>query len=310
MKFLELKKSLSSPYSVYSITGDDEFLISQAVKIIKEGLVTCFEEFNYAKVDSDATKVADYSNIINTMPFGDSYRVVVFYKPLAEQVKAINKLINNDLGKVVIVCVQPSAKLNNEQVVDCSHLDKVDLVRWINNYLAKSNTRIEKTALDYIVDMSGGDMAYLNTELPKLIAYVGEQAISYQDVDKTFTKNKNYFVYHLSNAIDSRNKKMQFDVLNTLTLPQNVGEIFTFLGAYFRRMFYCAISKSSDNEIASLLKVKPYSITKAKQYVVKNKPQYYIALFNKYVELDYSIKSGKISPQNAMYELLLGVNPQ
>lgn len=310
MRFLELKKSLSSPSSVYSITGDDEFLVSQAVKIIKEGLVTCFDEFNYAKVDNDSAKTADYANIINTMPFGDSYRVVVFYKPLAEQVKAINKLLGNDLGKVVIVCVQPSAKLDNEQLIDCNHLDKVDLVRWINNYLAKTSTRIEKTALEYIVNMSGGDMAYLNTELPKLIAYVGDQTITYQDVEKTFTKNKNYFVYHLSSAIDTKNKKMQFDVLNTLTLLQNVGEIFTFLGSYFRRMFYCAVSKSSDNEIASLLKVKPYSITKAKQYVVKNKPQYYIDLYNKYVELDYSIKSGKISPQNAMYELLLGINPQ
>lgn len=305
MRFLELKKSLASPKSIYSIVGDDEFLVSQAVRLIKEGLVTCFDEFNYAKVDAE-TKPSDYPNIINTMAFGDSYRVVVFVKPTLEQVKAINKL-TADLGNVVVVCVQPAGKLTGEEIVDCNHLDRGDLVKWINNYLAKASKNIEKNALDYIVDMSGGDMAYLNTELPKLIAYVGDKTISYEDVDKTFTKNKNYFTYHLSSAIDNKNKKMQFEVLNTLTLSQNVGEIFTFLGAYFRRMFYCAISKMSDDELASIVKVKPYAITKAKQCVVKNKPKYYIDLYNKYVDLDFSIKSGKISPQNALYELLLGV---
>jgi len=31
-------------------------------------------------------------------------------------------------------------------------------------------------------------------------------------------------------------------------------------------------------------------------------------LYNKYIDLDFSIKSGDITPQNAMYELLLGID--
>lgn len=306
MKFLELKKSLSSPKSIYSITGDDEFLCSQAIKIIKEGLVTSFEEFNYSKVDMDNTKASDYANILNTMAFGDSYRVIVFTNPNAEQIKAINGL-TKDLGQVVVVCVNPAVKVDNAEIVDCNHLDRADLIKWLNNYLAKQNITIEKRAFDYILDMSAGDMAYLNTELPKLIAYKGEGSITYDDVNTTFTKNTNYFVYHLSNAIDNRSIKSQFDILNSLMLGQNVGEIFTFLGSYFRRMFYCSVSKSTDDELAQTLKVKPYAISKAKQFVTKNKAKYYIDLYNKYVELDYNIKQGKITPQNAMYELLLNI---
>lgn len=307
MKFLELKKNLSSPKSIYNITGDDEFLCTQAVKIIKETLVTCFEEFNYSKVDMESTKPSDYANILNTMAFGDSYRVVVFTLPTAEQIKVINSLTKQDLGKVVVVCINPMAKVDNAELVDCNHLDRADLIKWLNNYLFKSNLTIEKRAFDYILDMSAGDMAYLNNELPKLIAYKGEGSITYDDVNVIFTKNVNYFVYHLSNAIDNKDKKAQFDVFNSLTLEQNVGEIFTFLGSYFRRMFYCSVAKSTDDELATLLKVKPYAITKARQCVNKNKPQYYIDLYNKYVELDYSIKQGKITPQNAMYELLLNI---
>lgn len=306
MKFLQLKQNLTNPASVYSITGDDEFLISQAIKIIKQTLVGDFEEFNYLKVDMDLTPISDYANIINTMPFGLGCRVVVFTSPSNEQVKVINSL-TKDLGQVVIVCIQPASKIDNAEIIDCSHLDKADLIKWLNNYFFKSNLKIEKRAFDYIIDMSQGDLAYLNTELPKLQAYIGEDIITIDAVNQTFTKNHNYFVYHLTNAIDNRDIKAQFDILNSLTLAQNVGDIYSFLGPYFRRMFYCSISKGSDDELASILKVKPYSITKAKQYVVKNKAQYYINYYLKYIELDYNIKFGKISSQNAMYELLLNV---
>lgn len=307
MKFLQLKKSLNEPKSIYSIVGDDEFLVSQALRILKEGLVTCFEEFNYIKVDMDNTSTKDYANLLNTMAFGDSYRLVVFTNPNNEQVKAINAL-TKDLDRVVVVCVQPESKIDGAEIIDCNHLDKVDLVKWLNSYLAKSNTKIGKGAFDYIIDLSSGDLAYLNTELPKLVSYAGDKTISHEDVDLTFTKNKNYFVYHLSNAIDTRDKKAQFDILNTLTLSQSIGEIYTFLGPYFRRMFYCAISKDSDESLAAILKVKPYAISKARQMVTKNKPAYYIDLYNKYINLDYNIKSGDITPQNAIYELLLGVD--
>ena len=307
MKFLQLKKSLSEPKSIYSITGDDEFLVSQAVRLIKEGLVTSFDEFNYLKVDMDNTPVKDYANLLNTMAFGDSYRVVVFTAPNNEQVKVINTL-TKDLDRVVVVCIQPESKVDNAEIVDCNHLDRADLIKWVNNYLAKANTKIEKGAFDYIIDLSSGDLTYLNSELPKLISYAGDKTITHEDVDLTFTKNKNYFVYHLSNAIDTKDKKAQFDILNTLTLSQSIGEIYTFLGPYFRRMFYCAISKDNDDDLASTLKVKPYAISKARQMVTKNKPTYYIDLYNKYINLDFSIKSGDITPQNAMYELLLGVD--
>lgn len=307
MKFLQLKKSLSKPKSIYSITGDDEFLVSQAVRLIKEGLVTSFDEFNYIKVDMDNTPVKDYANLLNTMAFGDSYRVVVFTAPNAEQIKVINTL-TKDLDRVVVVCVQPESKVDNAEIVDCNHLDKPDLIKWLSNYLAKSNTKIEKGAFDYIIDLSSGDLGYLNTELPKLVSFAGDKTITREDVDLTFTKNKNYFIYHLSNAIDAKDKKAQFDILNTLTLSQSIGEVFMFLGSYFRRMFYCAIDKGDDENLANILKVKPYAISKARQMVTKNKPTYYIDLYNKYINLDFSIKSGDITPQNAMYELLLGID--
>ena len=215
MKFLQLKQSLSNPKLIYSITGDDEFLISQALPILKEGLVTCFDEFNYLKVDMDNTITKDYANLLNTMAFGDSFRMVVFTNPNNEQVKTINSLTKG-LDRVVVVCVQPESKIDDAEIVDCNHLDKADLIKWVNSYLAKANAKIEKGAFDYIVDLSGGDLAYLNSELPKLISFAGDKTITREDVDLTFTKNKNYFVYHLSNAIDLKDKKAQFNILNTL----------------------------------------------------------------------------------------------
>ena len=36
--------------------------------------------------------------------------------------------------------------VDNAEIVDCNHLDRADLIKWLNSYLAKSNTKIEKGA--------------------------------------------------------------------------------------------------------------------------------------------------------------------
>ena len=84
---------------------------------------------------------------------------------------------------------------------------------------------------------------------------------------------------------------------------QSVQEIYSYMGRYFRRMFYISISKN-DEELSKILNIKPYAIKVARQNVKKNGIKFYINLYRKYVDLDYKIKSGEISPKNALFELV------
>ena len=159
--------------------------------------------------------------------------------------------------------------------------------------------------MDYIIDISSGDLNYITNELTKVVGYTEKDEIVTIDTIKLlFTKNESYFVYNLTSAIDNRDKNQAMKILNTLQENVSISDIFMFMGSYFRKMFYCAINAKNE-EIATILKTKPYAISKAREYINKNGKSFYINLFNKYVNLDYEVKSGKITPINAIYSLIL-----
>ena len=68
-------------------------------------------------------------------------------------------------------------------------------------------------------------------------------------------------------------------------------------------MQYISLNKN-DEELAKILSIKPYAVKMSRQNITKNGIKYYLNLYEKYVELDYKIKSGKITPENALYELI------
>jgi len=75
------------------------------------------------------------------------------------------------------------------------------------------------------------------------------------------------------------------------------------LGKYFKRMQYICLNKQ-DDELSGILNIKPYAVKMSRQHISKNGIKYYIELYQKYIELDYKIKYGKITPTNALYELI------
>ena len=303
MKFIELNKNLKSKVeNVYNIVGEDYFLIKQAINNIKSFLIKDFEEFNYIKVDADKMKTQEAEAIISILPMGNDYRLVVLTNPSSDVVKLINKFNFDDLS-IVVVCIN-AEKLTIGEKVDCSKLDRLDISKYILNYLSKHNLSIEERALDYIIDASNSNMSKIYNELNKLVSYAQEeQTLTMDIVTNLISNTSEYAIYMLTNAIDNKDYTNYQKILNELSKNASMGEIFSYLGKYFKRMQYISLNKQ-DDELSSVLGVKPYAIKMSRQYIAKNGIKYYIELYQKYIDLDYKIKSGKISATNALYELI------
>jgi len=305
MKFGQLKDSLKNEIKpLYIIEGNDNYLLSKAISILKETLVQGLEEFNYLKVDGSDLKAGDLKTILNTLPFGSSYRLVVIENINQQTAKLLEEFSKLTMYGVVVLVVTPSVKINGE-VINCDHLDSVELKKWLNNYFKSCNLKIGDEAVNYLIEISNSDLSYLNTELIKLVNYLDAgDIVEISHIKLLFTKNESYFVYNLTNAIDKKDLASCIKILNQLQQDISISEIYTFMGPYFRKMFYCAINNQPQT-LATILKTKPYAIQKAKESIQKNGKSFYINLYNKYVSLDYEIKSGKISPINAIYSLLI-----
>lgn len=302
MKFMELTKSLKEKvFNLYNIKGDDVFLIKHAITNIKNAVVAGFEEFNFIKLDAEKLKPTELDAQLSILPMGSDYRLVVINNPNAELVKLLNKYEFAD--SVVAVCVG-AEKLTAGEVVDCTKLDKLDIQKYVLNYLSKTKNLIEEQALDYLLEATNSNMSVIVNELNKLAAFAGEGGtITMQMATNMVANTTEYVSYMLTSALDEKNLPKYQSTLNNLSKSQSFAEIFAYMGKYFRRMQYVAINKN-DEEVSKILAIKPYAVKMSRQCIAKNGVNYYINLYQKYIELDYQIKSGKISVYNALYELL------
>ena len=303
MKFIELNKQLKEKIEpLYNIKGEDLFLIKQAITNLKSALIKEFVEFNYISLEADKMKKEQVNEQILTLPIGNDYRMVVLHNPNQEIVKFLNKL-NYEDNSIIIVCVN-AENLTNCANIDCSKLDKTDTTKYILNQLSKCNLSIEERALDYLIEATSGNMTKIVNELNKITAYCVDLEVVTMDIVTNLVSNTSeYAIYMLTNAIDTKNFSNYQNILNDLTKAQSQAEIFSYMGKYFKRMQYIALSKN-DTELSKILGIKPYAITLSRQNIAKNGVKYYINLYQKYIDLDHKIKSGEISVINALYELI------
>lgn len=303
MKFIELNKELKDNVNnVYNIVGDDAFLVKQAISTFKYCLIKDFEEFDYVKVDADTMKANEADAIISTLPMVNEYRLIVFVNPSAEVVKLLNKYDFNGLN-VVVVCVN-AEKLSVGETVDCGKLDKTDITKYVLNYLAKNKKSIEERALDYLIEATGSNMSKISNELNKLVAYCNdEEVIDINVVTSLVSNASEYAIFMLTNAIDNKDYTTYQKIINEMSKSLSMSELFSYIGKHFKRMQYVALNKN-DEELSKILNIKPYAVKLSRQNVAKNGIKFYINLYEKYVDLDYQIKSGKITAANALYELV------
>ena len=303
MKFIELNKHLKDEIKpLYNLKGDDFFLVKQALTNIKSLLIKDLEEFNYIKIDSEKMKKEQAYEQIATLPIGNDYRLVVLENPSQDIVKFLNKHTFED-NSTVVVCVNADNLIAGE-VVDCSKMDKTDVSKYILNSLAKNKLSIEEAALDYLIEATSCNMTKIVNELKKITAYcIDLDTVTMDIVTNLVANSDEYAIFMLTNAIDTKNYAQYQKILNQMMKSQSQGEIFSYMGKYFKRMQYIALNKN-DDELAKILNIKPYAVKMSRQYVAKNGVKFYINLYEKYINLDYQIKSGKISALNALYELV------
>ena len=303
MKFIEMNKNLKEKICpLYNIVGDDFFLIKQAIHNLKNKLIQDMEEFNFANLDTDKIKKEQVYEQILMLPIASEYRLLVLNSPNAEIVKFLNSFDFTNI-LTVVVCVG-AENLKSAEIIDCSKLDRIDINKYVLNYLKRQNLSIQEQALDLLVETTNFNMSHLVNELNKLSAYcVDDEIITTDIVVNLVTNSNDYAIYMLSNAIDNKDYATYQKILFNLTRSQTQNEIFSYLGKYFRRMYYVALSKN-DEELTKILNIKPYALKMSRTNVIKNGIKYYLNLYKKYVDLDHRIKSGKIAAINALYELV------
>ena len=93
------------------------------------------------------------------------------------------------------------------RIVELARVEESEAVRWIGEYGATRDVKIDADAARELVDALGGDMMMVSNELEKLILYVGEKKrITLGDVETMVLAAKQRSLYELTDAISAKDR--------------------------------------------------------------------------------------------------------
>lgn len=210
---------------VYVFTGDQIYLIEQAVSTLKETILEPTEDINYIVFHGDSVTGKEIADTASTYPMFSQRKLVVVKN--AEKLKAgdleiLDSYISSPSESTCLALVFPDGKkpkLKSKKGV-LSFDFSLDKGNTLSSTIAIAGTLgydLTRRGAETLISLVGEDLQDIQNELTKLSLYSsGKKRIDEADI-KALTKKSNFEdVFSLINAISKRNKRQALGVLSEL----------------------------------------------------------------------------------------------
>lgn len=314
MKFEELKKSLQTKIqNNYLLYGNDDFVISYAQNMIVEHCHIDFPEMNDLSFSEDFD-MQSVLKALETVPMMSNYKIVRLnlMDDKKKCLELVDYLKNENPTTVLIVNIhdqydafkQLASSMNG---VDCNRLSEKLVSAFVVRELGKQNKKITTPAMQKLGQYCLLDLATCMNECTKVAGMIGDrEIIEVEDIEDNVTKNIEYQIFELTESLAKKQSNRVYELLGSLKQKkENVRTLPTLIFNHFRRMLHVSLSKSNKSELANMLGVKEYAVTKTLEQsrlfskkVLKN-------IFDECVKLDEELKNSEISPEMAVDYLCL-----
>lgn len=312
MKYLDLKQNLKQDIApVYTIYGDDQFLITTAVKLFKKNVLTQAADLNFNNFEAENFDAKIITETAQQLPFLSDKRLVVCYMPekiKKDELKVLESYSNQPNPTTCLVLVDKDKNSSFGVLIDCNKLDVQSLLKLAANFANKYNKSIGIETAKALIDRCDRDAQRLYNEIDKLCNYSDQKIIAIQDVDTLVKKDLQFEVFKLLDYVANKNKTEAIKLISILIdTKQDCAGVITLLSNTFRRIFYSKISDLSDNDLAQKMGVKPFAITKARGYAKSFSQKQLKKILELCEDLDFLLKQGQITSENALFVLIFTI---
>lgn len=329
--FLDSLEKDNFPPIVF-VQGSEEYLHSLVKeKVTKLMLGDNKNEFNFGVFDMETTSLDQALEEAESLPFFDSYRLLMIENPYfltGERSKAdidhdvdwLIEYIKNPADFTYLIIFAPYEKVDGRKkivktlkkeavVIDANPPYENEIKDYVGSYLSEEGYKITPQGLERLLQLSDAQITKIMGELEKLKVYkIETKEITAEDVDALVPIQLEQNVFELNDLVLKR------DVDGAITLFQDLllqGEdpikLIALMSSQFRILLQSKILKEKgyqQNEMAKVLKVHPYRIKIALQQVRYFPKHILSAAHRGLIDADYHIKSGKIDPE-VQFELFV-----
>lgn len=304
MLAIQLKQNLNTVKSAYCIAGDDAYLREQALSTLRALAGEELGEFNVSELDGAGVGVSDIIGCFAQVPFMADRRVVVvrdFTQNLSDdEYERLGNAILASTDAVLVFYYSSQASLQIKKLceyVDCNKLKDVEVKDIVKSWCDERGYGIDSSALYKLISYTNCDLMKITNELEKLYAYCGDaKTISDTDVGNVVSRDMDFVVFALSNAVSERRAKDAYAILDEARgdIGKNLGMLTTLINQ-FRRTLHVLLNKGEDKQtLSKYLGISEYAVSRTLVLAKKYKPAKLKAVVDKFEEMEYLFKSGKI----------------
>ena len=306
--------------NVYIINGGESLLTVGALSKIEKALNITLPDFNKNVFMDDYTRGAGaIIDSCQALPFCDAKRLVVVHDYLGKKNESERKIFLKYFEKpnpttcLVFFSTTKSdfftsleGKVEN---IDCEKPSPIFLNNFVESKLKEKGIVADRVAVLKLVEYCNNSITKLDTEIDKIAAIIGSGVkLLAEDVENYVTKDLEYVIFDLTNAISEKNGDKAFALIDAmLKNKEQPSKIISTMQSHFRRLFFIARSNCSVAELSKYLGVKEFAISKYKAQL-KNFSQVELKrAFDLCAKTEYATKSGEMDAKNAVGYLVASI---
>lgn len=309
MNYIDFEK-VSVYKNIYLIKGD-AFLCDKVKKILANNLKV--SNINISNFTDENFDVDEMLNSANQFSFFEEKRIVVVQDIKKElnsnQKTKINQYCQNYNNNCYLFFVDTILNgifdfIKNIDIVECKPTEMY-VLNYIKDSFKKSGIEISNENCKKLNNYCLGNLVRIGLEIKKISDYLISGEATSDIIDLLVFKDIELKVFDLTNALGNKNSSNAIIILNNmLSSGEAPIKILGLINGTFRRMLFAKINKGTNADLAKALNVKEFAVAKAKESASRFTASQLKNILNLLLEVDYSIKSGQMAQENALFYLI------
>ena len=307
--------------NTYLFYGDEAYLRMQDRDNTANKALGDASSMNFTKFKGQDTDVSELTDLAQTLPFLAERRVIVvddsgLFKSGSEELAAYLKdpcestcLIFSESEVDKRRDVFKALTAGGGLAIDCTRQDRATLSKWVTSKFKSAGKNVSPDTVKLILDRAGDDMFNIAGEIEKLICYrYDSDTIEPSDVREICSDWVEDRIFEMTDAITEHDNAKAFslyaDLLSLGERPIKVMNLLTRQLNLILQARELSDSGARFSDIAQMLSVPEFVAGKYIRWGGSFSHERLLYLLNRSAELDFLIKTGKISDQLAA-ELLI-----
>ena len=313
---------------LYFFHGEETFLLNHYLTQMKKQLLDpVTESFNFHRFTNETFAIRDFADAVENLPMmAESTFVQVddidLFKLSEEDRNKITEILFDIPEYCCVVFTYLTAPWKPDKrlkklwdavsggcIVDFAKQDQKDLVAWIQRHFAAHKKRIDANLCVYLLEITGGTMTALNSEIDKISSYSGAEEIRKSDIDAVTEPVLDAVVFQMTDALGAgQYAEALMKLQQLLKMQEEPIKILGAVGNHFRRLSTARIlmdQGKNASHLQSLYAPMYDSIARKTMETARRfKPEFCREAAELVLETDYRMKTS-FDDKERLLELLI-----